>query len=206
MEHTYAKLQPGEVDSDKSSGGDIQQVPSYIAVRGKRGLLARFDLDDSARGTDYAWELYRYDVPWEDRNVFATDHDKPWARELMRRLRAWENCRLRSAARHSLPSPQPLIHQQPQAAIRSDAHAERMAWRKTLGVSATLAALDPRRYGDPLRHGTRRVARPAVTQAQQGTVQRTSVHRDGADGRRVLRAARDDAAGPADGRPRVRRT
>ena len=22
-------------------------------------------------GTDYAWELYRYDVPWEDRNVFA---------------------------------------------------------------------------------------------------------------------------------------
>ena len=84
--------QPGEVDSDKASGGDIQQVPSYIAVRGKRGLLARFDLDNSARGTDYVWELYRYDVPWEDRNVFATDHDKPWARELMHRLRTWENC------------------------------------------------------------------------------------------------------------------
>ena len=92
MEHTYARLQPGEVDSDTSSGGDIQQVPSYIAVRGKRGLLARFDLDDSARGTDHAYELYRYDVPWEERNVFATDHDKPWARELMRRLRAWDGC------------------------------------------------------------------------------------------------------------------
>jgi arylsulfatase A-like enzyme len=92
MEHTYAQLQPGEVDSDKATGGDIQQVPSYIAVRGKRGLLARFDLDNSARGADYVWELYRYDVPWEDRNVFATDHDKPWARELMHRLRAWENC------------------------------------------------------------------------------------------------------------------
>ena len=43
-------------------------------------------------GTDYAWELYRYDVPWEDRNVFAEDHDKPWARELMRRLRMWDDC------------------------------------------------------------------------------------------------------------------
>jgi arylsulfatase A-like enzyme len=92
MEHTYAKLQPGEVDSDRASGGDIQQVPSYVAVRGKRGLLARIDLDDSARGTNYAYELYRYDVPWEDRNVFATDHDKPWARELMRRLEAWDGC------------------------------------------------------------------------------------------------------------------
>ena len=38
------------------------------------------------------WELYRYDVPWEDRNVFAQDHDKPWARELMRRLEMWEDC------------------------------------------------------------------------------------------------------------------
>jgi arylsulfatase A-like enzyme len=92
MEHTYARLQPGEVDSDRAAGGDIQQVPSYLAVRGKHGLLARFDLDNSARGTDYVWELYRYDVPWEDRNVFATDHDKPWARELMKRLRMWDGC------------------------------------------------------------------------------------------------------------------
>ncbi len=92
MEHTYAKLRVGEVDSDRSSGGDIESIPSYIAVRGKHGLLARFDLDNSQRGTDYAWELYRYDVPWEDRNVFATDHDKPWARELISRLKAWEDC------------------------------------------------------------------------------------------------------------------
>ncbi len=92
MEHTYAKLRRGEVDSDRSSGGDIQSIPSYIAVRGKHGLLARFDLDNSPRGTDYAWELYDYDVPWEDRNVFATDHQKPWARQLMRRLEGWENC------------------------------------------------------------------------------------------------------------------
>ncbi len=92
MEHAYAPLRAGEVDSDRNSGGDIEAIPAYIAVRSRYGLLARFDLDDSPESTDYAWELYRYDVPWEDRNVFATDHDQPWARELMRRLAAWEDC------------------------------------------------------------------------------------------------------------------
>jgi hypothetical protein len=91
-DHTYAKSRAGEVDSDRAVGGDIQSIPSYIAVRGKRGLLVRVDLDNSWRGTDYAWELYRYDVPWEDQNVFAQDHDEPWARELMRRLRMWDDC------------------------------------------------------------------------------------------------------------------
>jgi hypothetical protein len=52
----------------------------------------RVDLDNTWRGTDYAWELYRYDVPWEDRNVFAEDHVRPWARQLMRRLRTWDDC------------------------------------------------------------------------------------------------------------------
>jgi arylsulfatase A-like enzyme len=92
MEHTYAKLQPGEVDSDRATGGDIQQVPSYLAVRGKHGLLARFDLDNSARGTRYAWELYDERAGFEKTNVFSRDHDKPWARELMSRLRAWDGC------------------------------------------------------------------------------------------------------------------
>jgi arylsulfatase A-like enzyme len=91
-DHTYATSRAGEVDSDRAVGGDIESTPSYIGVRGKRGLLVRVDLDNSWRGTDYAWELYRYDVPWEDRNVFAQDHDKPWARELMRRLRMWDDC------------------------------------------------------------------------------------------------------------------
>ena len=92
FDHTFATAQPGEVDSDEAVGGDIESIPSYIGVRGMRGLLVRFDLDNTWRGTDYAWELYRYDVPWEDRNVFAEDHDKPWARELMRRLQLWDDC------------------------------------------------------------------------------------------------------------------
>lgn len=92
FEHTYAKSHPGEVDLDNGSGGTIDIIPSYIAVRGSQGLLVRFDLDKSWKGTDYAYELYRYDRPWEDRNVFAEDHAKPYARDLMRRLNAYEGC------------------------------------------------------------------------------------------------------------------
>ena len=92
FEHTYAKSQPGEVDTDQGSGGTIDIIPSFIAVRSERGLLARFDLDLSWDGTDYAYELYRYDVPWEDRNVFAEDHDKRWVRDLVRRIERWDGC------------------------------------------------------------------------------------------------------------------
>ena len=92
FDHTFAHSQPGEVDNDTATGGDLDQIPAYIGVRGERGLLVRFDLDNTWRGTNYAWELYRYDVSWEKRNVFAEDHDKPWARELMKRLRMWDDC------------------------------------------------------------------------------------------------------------------
>ena len=47
FEHTYAKSVPGEVDLDMGSGGTIDIIPSFIAVRGDRGLLVRFDLDKS---------------------------------------------------------------------------------------------------------------------------------------------------------------
>ena len=92
FEHTFAKSQPGEGDLDQGSGGTIDIIPSFIAVRSERGLLVRFDLDNSWRGRDYAWELYRYDVPWEDRNVFAEDHDKPLVQQLIRRIERWEGC------------------------------------------------------------------------------------------------------------------
>ena len=102
-DHTYAKIQPGEVDSDKSSGGDIESIPSYVAVRGKQGLLARFDLDNSWRGHRYAYELYSYrDDAFERTNVFARDHAEPWARALRQRLDLWAGCqpaRCREAAR-----------------------------------------------------------------------------------------------------------
>ncbi|HEY3016520.1 MAG TPA: sulfatase-like hydrolase/transferase [Nocardioides sp.] len=92
FEHTWSQSRPGEVDGDKRTGGTMDVIPSYVAVRGARGLLVRVDLDNSWSGHRYAWELYRYDVPWEDRNVFAGDHRKPWARDLMRRLRLFDHC------------------------------------------------------------------------------------------------------------------
>lgn len=93
FEHTHAASAPGEVDHDQAAGGTASQViPSYVAVRSARGLLVRVDLDNSWRGHRYAWELYRYDVPWEDRNVFAQAHDKPWVRDLKRRLLLFDGC------------------------------------------------------------------------------------------------------------------
>jgi arylsulfatase A-like enzyme len=100
-DHTYAQSQKGEVDNDTATGGDLEQIPSYIGVRGRQGLLVRLDLDNSWTGHRYAWELYRYNLPWEARNVFAQDHKKPWARALMRHLRMWDDCapaRCRAAA------------------------------------------------------------------------------------------------------------
>ena len=91
-EHTFGLSQPGEVDDDTALGGDLSQIPSYIGVRGRRGLLVRLDLDDSWAGHHYAWELYRYGAGFEKTNVFARDHDQPWARRLMRHLRAWDDC------------------------------------------------------------------------------------------------------------------
>lgn len=96
VEHTWSEAQPGEVDADRGSGGTISFIPSYVAVRSARGLLVRFDLDDSWTGHRYAWELYDYDrVPWEDRNVFARLHDRPWVKDLRRRLERFEGCRPR---------------------------------------------------------------------------------------------------------------
>ena len=123
FEHTYAKSQPGEVDLDQGSGGTIDIIPSFIAVRSERGLLARFDLDLSWTGTDYAYELYRYDVPWEDRNVFAEDHEKRWVRDLIRRIERWDGCSpAQCRAATSCPLP-PLLAPAPRPRGRPRASA-----------------------------------------------------------------------------------
>lgn len=92
FEHTNNFSAPGDPDPDVIPERDIEFVPSYVAVRSARGLLVRVDLDRSWTGVRYAWELYRYDRPWEDRNVFAEDWRKPWARELRERLLAFDGC------------------------------------------------------------------------------------------------------------------
>jgi len=101
-DHTFGQSQPGEVDNDTALGGDLEQIPSYIGVRGRQGLLVRVDLDNSWTGHRYAWELYDERAGFERTNEFARDHDKPWARRLMQRLRMWDGCapaQCRAAAR-----------------------------------------------------------------------------------------------------------
>ena len=92
MEHTYGPVLPGEPDADLGSGSRLDIIPSYVAVRSKDALLVRVDLDRNFYVQDAAWELYRYDQPWEDVNVFDTDHDLPYAVDLRRRLDAWADC------------------------------------------------------------------------------------------------------------------
>ncbi|MEN8673835.1 sulfatase-like hydrolase/transferase [Nocardioides sp.] len=93
FEHTQGPVRPGEPDADPGSGGRLDAIPSYVAVRSDRGLLVRLDLDKAPGRTDYAWELYRYRRPWEDTNVFKRQHDKPYVRQLKRQLLAWVDCR-----------------------------------------------------------------------------------------------------------------
>ena len=92
FEHTQGPVRPGEPDADPGSGGRLDAIPSYVAVRSDDGLLVRVDLDKAPGRTDHAWELYRYQRPWEDTNVFKRQHDKRYVRQLKRRLLAWVDC------------------------------------------------------------------------------------------------------------------
>jgi arylsulfatase A-like enzyme len=100
MEHTYGPVLPGEPDGALGSGGRLDVIPSYVAVRSEDALLVRLDLDRDFYAEDVAWELYRYDAqPWEDVNVFATDHDLPYAVDLRERLERWIDCEPRQCRR-----------------------------------------------------------------------------------------------------------
>lgn len=91
FEHRQGPVRPGEPDADLGSGGRLDAIPSYVAVRSARGLLVRVDLERAWATEDFAWELYRGSGP-EDRNVFPRLHRKPWVRDLQRRIVAWQDC------------------------------------------------------------------------------------------------------------------
>jgi arylsulfatase A-like enzyme len=106
VEHTHGPVLPGEPDADAGTGGRLDAIPSYVAVRSARGLLVRLDVDDSWEGEQHAWELYDYeDVGWERTNVYAERRREPWARDLARRLRAWDGCAPEECRRLTLPEP-----------------------------------------------------------------------------------------------------
>ena len=92
-EHRQGPVLPGEPDGDVGSGGRLDAIPSYTAVRSERGLLVRLDLARDWREKQWAWELYPAGRPYEVRNEFARLHDRPWVRDLRRRAVAWTQCR-----------------------------------------------------------------------------------------------------------------
>jgi arylsulfatase A-like enzyme len=91
VEHTWGRTQPGEPDADRRVGSLLGQIPSYVAVRSRRGLLVRLDLDGGP-GTSYGWELYAASDRGQLHNVFAAERARPWARQLRHRLLGFVDC------------------------------------------------------------------------------------------------------------------
>ncbi|KQZ68693.1 hypothetical protein ASD66_15570 [Nocardioides sp. Root151] len=92
FEHTYAPslgLDPDRV----YSGGTIDIIPSYVAIRSRDALLVRLDLDPDWQGTDYAWEFYDYrDSAFEQTNSYADPGKRAEVRRLQRRLEEFVAC------------------------------------------------------------------------------------------------------------------
>ena len=60
FEHTFSKSRPG-ADPDRAfTGGGLNVIPSYVAVRSRTALLVRNDLDRRWGHHRYAYELYDY--------------------------------------------------------------------------------------------------------------------------------------------------
>ncbi|WP_157550890.1 sulfatase-like hydrolase/transferase [Nocardioides jensenii] len=93
FEHTYAPSLG--MDPDKVySGGTIDIIPSYLAIRSRDALLVRLDLDDDWESTDYAWEFYDYrDAPYERSNSYADPAKQGEVRRMQRRLERFARCR-----------------------------------------------------------------------------------------------------------------
>ncbi|MDP3889980.1 hypothetical protein, partial [Nocardioides sp.] len=93
FEHTWAPSL-GK-DPDKAyAGGTMDLIPSYVAVRSRTGLLVRLDLDNSWRGTRYAWEFYDYtESPWEKTNTYAAPRHRKQVAELKAKIRQFDRCR-----------------------------------------------------------------------------------------------------------------
>jgi arylsulfatase A-like enzyme len=102
LEHTWAPSLGFDPDRPYS-GGTIDLIPSYVAVRSRHSLLVRLDLDPSWDGTDFAWEYYDYrDAAYERTNTFADPSHPDDLARLRRRLERFVACR---AATRDTPVP-----------------------------------------------------------------------------------------------------
>lgn len=93
LEHTQQTLTGGDPDA-AFSGSELDRIPSYTAVRSRKALLVRLDLDPRRRRTSWGYEYYSYRASrWEKRNAFTSPRRKPGVDLLMAKLAAFDACR-----------------------------------------------------------------------------------------------------------------
>lgn len=92
FEHTFARSLADDPDA-VYTGGALETIPSYVAVRSREGLLVRLDLDKSWTGVNYAYEYYDYRFhDWEQTNTFTLKHHQGKIRELFKKLDEFDDC------------------------------------------------------------------------------------------------------------------
>ena len=93
FEHTFSKSRPGADPDRPFTGGGLNVIPSYIAVRSRTTLLVRNDLDRRWGHDRYAYGLYDYtDHRWERTNAYDDPAHAAEVAALMAKLDQWDAC------------------------------------------------------------------------------------------------------------------
>jgi N-acetylglucosamine-6-sulfatase len=93
FEHTFSRSRPGADPDRPFTGGGLNVIPSYVAVRSRTALLVRDDLDPRWDHHRYAYELYDYtDRAWERTNVYDDPAHAADVETLMGKLDQWDAC------------------------------------------------------------------------------------------------------------------
>lgn len=92
--HEHTGQASTRLDPDAAlAGGELDRIPSYVAVRSRDALLVRHDLDPDPAVLETAYEFYSYrDSAWERRNSFADPAHRGQVRTLMGHLERWDAC------------------------------------------------------------------------------------------------------------------
>jgi N-acetylglucosamine-6-sulfatase len=90
---SVASLDGTADDPDVPHDSAIGEIPSYVAVRTRKTLLVRFDMDRSWTGVDHAWEFYDYSrVGWERTNAYGRAKYAAQIDRLTRKIEQFDAC------------------------------------------------------------------------------------------------------------------
>jgi N-acetylglucosamine-6-sulfatase len=93
FEHTNSWSRPGADPDRPFTGGGLNVIPSYVAVRSRTALLVRNDLDPRWRRHRYAYEFYDHrSQPWERTNQIDDPAYAPEVATLMAKLSELDAC------------------------------------------------------------------------------------------------------------------